>query len=275
MKVKQTKSQVNVIIDNDIETFCYLKDLVEKNLKNRLIGTDKIIVFNDVEEKIGRKYFLKFLSRIYAKKTHKKLKKIWQIEKAFNKIIKISLSQKNQIRQVVKISVSYKKSINAVEISTDKNNRALSRGIKNFFKGYKVVHYPSLNTVCIYDIDENFGKLLRDFISTKEIPGLYLDITYDKEIFKTIKAENIKKISKNRKRAELLLEDYYKKLHCSCADPYEKVRQNYLSLVKKYHPDTLSNDNEIILKVYKRKFQEIQQAYKTIKEYHKYLGDVA
>ena len=275
MKIKQTKDTLRVTIKEDMQTFYYLKSLIDKNFSSKIGKKNKIILFNDPEEQVGRKYFLKVLSRIYARKAKKKLKKIWQVEKAVDKTIKITLQKSNQIQQLIKISVKYHKHSNSVEITTDKKSRLITRGIKNIFRDYKVEYYPSIDKTYIKDIDKEFPKKLQHFLSTKELPGTFLDIKYDENIFDDINEHEIKKNNKNLKRVNILLEDYYKKLHCNCEDPYEKVRQSYLSLVKKYHPDNLTYDNEIILKVYRKKFQEIQQAYKTIKEYHKHIGNVA
>ncbi len=275
MKVKQTKTSVNVVIKEDTQTFLYFKSLIEKNFKNKLANKNKIIIFNDPNEEVSRRYFLKLLSKIYARKAAKKLKRIWQIEKAVDKSIKISLIQKNQIQQVVKIAIKYNKMTNSIEISMDKKNRFILRGIKNIFKNYEVTYYPSMDKTYIQNIDKNFGIVLQHFISTREILGIFLDIKYDDGIFDEINEENLKKIDKKNRRANILLDDFYKKLNCNSKDPYDKIRKSYLLLTKKYHPDAISNDNEIILKVYRKKFQEIQQAYKTIKEYHRYIGNVA
>ncbi len=275
MKIKQTKTSVNVTIKEDTQTFLYLKSLIEKNFKNKIANKNKIIVFEDPDEEVGRRYFLKLLSKIYVRKTAKKLKRIWQIEKAVNKSIKITLLQKNQIQQVVKIAIKYSKMANSIEISMDKKNRFILRGIKNIFKDYKVTYYPSIDKTYIQNIDKNFGIVLQHFISAREILGIFLDIEYDEEIFDEINEENLEKIDKKNRRANILLEDFYRKLNCSSSDPYDKVRKSYLLLTKKYHPDAIANDNEIILKVYRKRFQEIQQAYKTIKEYHRYIDNVA
>jgi len=275
MKIKQTESTVNVVIKEDFQTFYYLKNLIDKNFSSKIGKKNKIILFNDPEEQIGRKYFLKILSRIYARKTKKKLKKIWQIEKAIDKTIKITLVKANQIQRYIKIGVRYHKQTNSIEITMDKQDRLITRGIKSIFKDYKVEYFPSIEKTYIKGLDKDFPKKLQHFLSTKELLGTFLEIEFDENIFDEINDIDVDKIERKNRRANILLEDYYKKLHCSCEDPYEKVRQSYLSLVKKYHPDGLSSDNEIIFKVYTKKFQEIQQAYKTIKEYHKHIGNVA
>ncbi len=274
MKIKQNDQSINITIKDDVQTFYYLKSLIDKNFKNKIGNKNKIIVFNDSSEEIGRKYFLKLLSRIYARKTGKKLKKIWQIEKAVNKIIKITLIKKNQIQNIVNFRLNFSKQNSSVEIEMDVKNRLILRGLQNIFDDYRVLYRPSSNIVLIFDFDRSIIAKLKEFTAMKEILGNFIHFHYDKNIFDEIELF-LSCATKKRKSVNLLLEDFYKLLNCSQEDSYEKVRANYLSLVKKYHPDNILSDNTLIIKVYSKKFQKIQQAYKTIKEYHKYIGNVA
>ena len=274
MKVKQNDKSINITIKDDSQTFYYLKSIIDKNFKNKIGSKNKIIVFNDSYEEIGRKYFLKLLSRIYARKTDKKLKKIWQIEKAYNKIIKITLLKENQIQNIVNFKVNFCKKSGNIELKMDMKNRLILRGLQNIFDGYKVLYQPSSTTVLIYDFDKTVLQKLKELILTKEILGNFIHFHYDKKIFDEIKSF-LSGAPKRRKCINLLLEDFYKMLNCSQKDSYEKIRANYLNLAKKYHPDNILSDNTLIIKVYSKKFQKIQQAYKTIKEYHKYIGNVA
>ncbi len=272
MKIYQNEKNINIIIENDVNTFYYLKNIIDKNFKQKIGNKNKIIIFHNPEENVIRRYFLKLLSRIYAKKNQNRREKIYKIEKCINKNIKLSLVKENQIQQKINIKINYNQNINSIEIKMDKTNRFILRGIKNIFDQYKVLYYPSLDTTYIQNIDQKASKILKHFILTKELLGIFLNIEYDKDIFDKI---NNLKYRKNVQRANIILNDFYKKLHCQNGDPYEKIRKNYLFLVKKYHPDYLNNDNSIILKVYSKKLQEIQHAYKTIREYYKYSSNVA
>ncbi len=272
MKIYQNEQNINIIIENDVNTFYYLKNIIDKNFKQKIGNKNKIIIFYNPEENVIRRYFLKLLSRIYAKKNQNNIEQIYQIEECINKNIKLSLVKENQIQQKINIKISYNKNQNLIEIKMDKTNRFILRGIKNIFDQYKVLYYPSLDITYIQNIDQKASKILKHFIFTKELLGIFLNIEYDKDIFDEI---NNLKYRKNIQRANIILNDFYKKLHCQSGDPYEKIRKNYLFLVKKYHPDYLNNDNSIILKVYSKKLQEIQHAYKTIREYYKYSSNVA
>ena len=274
MKIKQTQQTLSVVIKDDCNTFFYLKSVIDKNFKNKIGNKNKIIIFNDSYEEVGRKYFLKLLSKIYIKKTDKKLKKIWQIEKAVNKTIKITLLKTNQIQEFVKLHILFREKTRNIEIKMDCKNRLILKGMQNIFYQYKIFYYPSLDTTYIQNIDLGFIDIFKDFIQTKEIFGNFIDFSFDDNIIK--KMEQCLKFDIEKKRGvDILLDDFYKKLHCKCNDPYEKIRKSYLLLTKKYHPDKIANANALIIKLYSKKFQEIQQAYKTIKEYYRYTSDIA
>ncbi len=274
MIIKQNNKSINITIKDDTQTFYYLKNLIDKNFKNKIGNKNKIIVFNDSSEEVGRRYFLKLLSRLYARKTGKKLKKIWQIEKAIDKTIKITLIKQNQLQSIVNLKLNLSKQNSSILIEMDVKNRFILRGLQNIFDNYRVLYHPSDNRVLIYDFDKDIIERLRELTAMKEILGNFIHFHYDKNLFEEIELF-VSSATRKRKSINLLLEDFYRLLNCSQYDSYQKVRANYLSLVKKYHPDNILSDNTLIIKVYSKKFQKIQQAYKTIKEYHKYIGNVA
>ena len=276
MKIKQNEKILNVKIMEDAQTFYFLKSLIDKNFSNKIGNKNKIIIFNDSSEEIARKYFLKLLSRIYARKTGKKLKKIWQIEKAVDKTIKITLVKKNQLQNIINMELNFCRTNEAIEIKMDTKNRLVLRGLQNIFNHYKLIFQPSTNKVFIYNFDKTIISILHEIIHTKEILGNFIKFSCKNNFFDEIdQFLNKCNYKKRRKSVNLLLKDFYKLLQCSQDDSYEKIRANYLKLVKKYHPDNVISDNTLILKVYSKKFQKIQHAYQTLKEYHKFAGNVA
>ena len=275
MKIKQDKKSLNVTISNDSQIFYYFQALVDKNFKNKLGKKDKIVIFNDKSEWVQKRYFLKLLSRIYAKKTGKKRKKIWQIERAIDKTIKIRLIKEKQLQKIVHIDIDFDEKKGLVILKMDSKNRVVVRGVKNLFKNYQVFYNPSMESITIGDLDKEFLSIFEDFISIGEIFDNFLRYDYKIGIFFDIDEHIKSKKTKKRKGLEIIMDEFYKLLNCDLNDPYEKIRKSYLSLAKKYHPDNIDSDNNIILKVYGKKFQKIQKAYETIKEYHKYSHKVA
>ena len=62
-----------------------------------------------------------------------------------------------------------------------------------------------------------------------------------------------------------LLEEYFGVLGCKMEDSFDMIRSNYLTLVKKYHPDSCGlYDGDLHVK-YVAKFQEVQNAYEMLK----------
>ncbi len=275
MKIKQDKKFLNVTIFDESDLFYYFQSLIDKNFKNKLGKKDKIVIFNDKSEWVQKRYFLKLLSRIYAKKTGKKRKKIWQIEKAIDKAIKIRLIKEKQLQKIVHIDIDFDTDKGLVILKMDSKNRVVVRGVKNLFKNYQVFYNPSIESITIGDLDKEFLPIFEDFISIGEIFDNFLRYDYKIGIFFDIDEYIKSKKSKKRKGLEMIMGEFYQLLECDFNDPYEKIRKSYLNLAKKYHPDNVDSDNNIILKVYGKKFQKIQKAYETIKEYHKYSHKVA
>lgn len=59
---------------------------------------------------------------------------------------------------------------------------------------------------------------------------------------------------------------YYKVLQVSIFDSYEKIKNKYYSMIKKYHPDAILESKEGQKK--EDKAQKINRAWNTIKKYH-------
>ena len=59
-----------------------------------------------------------------------------------------------------------------------------------------------------------------------------------------------------------MAEDYYKLLGVSKNASQDEIQKAYLKLVRKYHPDMNPDDPEGA----KKKFQELQQAFETLKD---------
>lgn len=78
--------------------------------------------------------------------------------------------------------------------------------------------------------------------------------------------KHIKLIIKNDQLHEAkCLKKSYQTLQCNQNDPLHVIRQKYLQLAKIYHPDRVATKSEKIIKNNTNKFQEIQEAYESIK----------
>ena len=71
-----------------------------------------------------------------------------------------------------------------------------------------------------------------------------------------------------------LLEEYFALLGCSAKDSFEKIRKQYLALVKQYHPDMNSCRSKELTSLYREKFENIQIAYEMIKTYYNEQGSI-
>ncbi|WP_458701701.1 DnaJ family molecular chaperone [Sulfurospirillum sp. 1307] len=122
-------------------------------------------------------------------------------------------------------------------------------------------------TLTIYPKSEKTAELFENLLQKEEIIGCYVEFKYDIDEIIEYKKTLRDKINRKRKFNALfsLLEDYYKVLECKSEDSFEVVRKNYLKLVKKYHPDRVTDKNSNKMAMYIKKFQNIQEAYEMIK----------
>ncbi|HEC1727904.1 TPA: DnaJ domain-containing protein, partial [Campylobacter lari] len=66
-----------------------------------------------------------------------------------------------------------------------------------------------------------------------------------------------------------LFENYFQTLGCNSSDDFATIRQNYLNLVKIYHPDRHQGKSKIEQVYCREEFEKIQLAYESLKSLYK------
>jgi molecular chaperone DnaJ len=258
-------------IYEDENTFYYLQNLSEKNFSKKIGQKNKIIIFKSDNEETQRRYFLKLVTKIFKRKNKNSdeelLKKILN---SYDKSIKLNLIKPNQLQKQITFEIFTNKD-NILIFKSDTKCRLLMTYIKNSFKDHLVRYRLKNETLTIFPNSLETLSLLDELIEKKEILGWYVKFKINKDEISKLREYYKKKEA--RKRSYRLvygfLREYYALLECKEHDPFEKVRQNYLQLVKKYHPDRVCGQSSIVVSAYTEKFQQIQNAYKTIKDFYK------
>lgn len=267
MQVSFSHEMLAISIQEDTKTYYYLQNIIEKNFSKRIGRKDKMIVFKQENENVQRRYFLKLLAKIYAKKNPRKYKKIAaQIIESVDKSIKISLLKSNQIQQQLSVTVKIEDNY-AIILDLGSHNSILVAYLRNYFKDHLVKYRLKNYTVTIYPNSEKTVNLLEHMLEQKELIGCFVTFSYNEEEFAQYKKTLTRKISRKQKFNALysLLEEYYEVLECKAEDTFETIRKQYLKLVKQYHPDTIAHTNKQLVDQYSNKFQIIQHAYEMIK----------
>jgi len=267
MQISFSHDILAVTIEDDAKTFYHIQNIIEKNFSKKIGRKNKTIIFKQEDESVQRRYFLKLINKIYKRKnqivdedTSKRIKN------SIDKNIKITHLKSNQLQQQLKISVKIEDNY-IIIFDFEAKNSILVTYLKNYFKDHLVKYKLRNNTVTIYPHSEITSKLLEKLLNQKEIIGCYVDFNYNINDFLAYKHSLTKKMERKKKFNALfsLLEEYYDVLNCKADDTFETIRKNYIKLVKKYHPDTITHKNPSLTSHYNDKFQTIQHAYEMIK----------
>ena len=267
MQISFSSEILAITIENDASTFYHLQNVIEKNFSKRIGRKNKTIVFKQDQEEVQRRYFLKLVDKIYRRKNRFFCDKTSaNIKNAIDKTIKIVHLKSNQIQQKLKITMQIEDNY-AINLNIGSKNSMLVSYLKNYFKNHLVKYRLKNHTVTIFTHSSNTAKLLEKLLNQKELVGCYVDFNYNIDDFLTYKNRLTKRADRRKKFNTLfsLLEEFYEVLDCKMSDSFETIRKSYLSLVKQYHPDTVSHTNPSLISHYNKKFQSIQHAYEMIK----------
>ncbi|AFL68537.1 adenylosuccinate lyase [Sulfurospirillum barnesii] len=265
MHLSLTHDMLAITIEEDSKTFYYLQNIADKNFKKKIGRKEKMIIFKEEDEIVQRRYFLKLLSKIYLRKTNDYENAI-TIEEALEKSIKISLLKPNQLLQKMNIQLVIEDNY-AVVFHLGSHNTLFASYLKSYFKDHLVRIRPKNGTITLYPNSDETVRLLEKLLEQKELFGCFVAFNYQEEALLSYKKSFVtKRLKRSRHNALFsLLEEYFGILGCKVEDSFEMIRRNYLSLVKKYHPDSCGlYDGDLHVK-YVAKFQEIQYAYEMLK----------
>lgn len=267
MHISFSHDMIAVTIEDDAKTFYHIQNIIEKNFSKKIGRKNKTIVFKQENENVQRRYFLKLISKMYLKANiNADGEIVKKIQDSLNKSIKITHLKSNQLQQQIKINIKIEDNY-AIVFDLGSKNSILVSYLKNYFKDHLVKYKLRNNTVTVYPHSEITSKLLDKLINQKEIIGCYVDFLYNIDQLISYKNTLMKKLDRKMKFNALftLLEEYYEVLDCKADDSFKTIRQNYLKLVKQYHPDAVSHKSPTLASHYSDKFQTIQHAYEMIK----------
>jgi len=265
MNLSLSHDMLAISIQEDSKTFYYLQNLADKNFQKKIGRKNKVIIFKDEKELTQRRYFLKLLSKVFFRKTGD-LDKAQIIETALDKSIKLSLFKSNQVLQKMSIDVSIEDNY-AVVFHLGLHQPLFTSYLKTYFKDHLVRIRPKTATLTLYPNADVTAHLLIKLLAQKELFGSFVEFKFDEHTVshytKSLLARKIRRSHHNALFS--LLEEYFGVLGCRAEDSFDVIRQNYLRLVKKYHPDSCGlYDGDLHVK-YVAKFQEIQNAYDMLK----------
>ncbi|WP_169974554.1 MULTISPECIES: adenylosuccinate lyase [unclassified Campylobacter] len=266
MNVKQTLESLS-IETADSKLFCELQSVMKKNFSKTLGHKDKVISFYDENELVQRRYFFKFISKLYEKANNQEL----DIKFAEYKTIKLLYKQQNSLKIIISAEVKFAK--NKVNFSFKKPNSLFISYIAQKFKNSEIFTDENQKSLTIIIKDSTEAKGLDELFEKNEHMYFSVSFNYKQIEFAKFKREiNIQNSQKFVRRFSALAElfnEHFKTLECETDSSFGRVRSRYLELVKIYHPDRHAGKSAKIQDEYRMKFEKIQNAYESLKPYFK------
>lgn len=266
MQIKQTLESLS-IQTSDSELFCNIQRLMKKNFTKTLGQKDKVISFYDENELVQRRYFYKFITKLYKQINASEV----EIKFAEYKTIKLLYKQENSLKIIISADVNFL--ANEVKFSFEKPNGLFISYIAQKFKKSQISVNEKQTSLSIKmkDISETSG--LDELFSKNEHMYFSVSFNYDNEKFLKFKrAVNLQNSQKFVRRFSVLAElfdEHFKTLECDKNSDFESVRSRYLELVKIYHPDRHTKKSSKIQNEYRLKFEKIQNAYESLRSFFK------
>ena len=266
MHLSMSHDMLAITIQEDSKTFYYLQNIADKHFSKKIGRKEKMIIFKEQDEYVQRRYFLKLLSKIYLRQNGDE-EQAHLIESSLDKSIKISLLKSNQVLQKMRIHLTIEDNY-AVLFDLGSHNTLFASYLKSYFKDHLVRIRPKNGTITLYPNSDQTALLLEKLLIQKELFGCYVEFSYDEKSYEVYKKTLLAKKARRSRHNALfsLLEEYFGVLGCKMEDSFEMIRHNYLSLVKKYHPDSCGQNESN----YVAKFQEVQNAYEMLRVHFKH-----
>lgn len=266
IEIKQTLESLS-IETTDGALFNELQSMLRKNFAKTLGQKDKVISFYDENENAQRKYFFKFLAKI-CEKHGVKAPDLFLCQYA---TIKIIYKQINSLKVVIFCEVIF--ADGCATFNFNAPNGLFASYIAQKFKDQKILINDDRSSLCIHLKDPKQTAWLEELLNKNEHMHFSVFFNYDKNDLNKFKRDlNVKNSQKFVRRFSTLaelFEEQFQALNCLSSDCFETVRTNYLELVKLYHPDRHASKSEKIKLEYRNKFEKIQNAYESLKNYFK------
>lgn len=242
---------------------------IDNNFQKVKYFSDSVVIFNEGSEEIKKKYLLKWAYKIYEKSlpyTNELFLK--RLIASYSLPIQVITSNNNSMNhsltQMATITIDQISS-HEICVSCSQHQEKLTQYFKLIFKDV-MVQNSQKSTFNITIATKAHLGILKNILSRKEIMNIPITFVAHGLSFKRMHPEDTYS-------AEYLYKEKLQKsyiiLSISDTSTAGEMKKNYRNMLKKYHPDTVYNQNDDVVQLYTRRFQVIQNAYEFVKEHHK------
>ncbi|MDA7818187.1 J domain-containing protein [Sulfurimonas sp.] len=234
-------------------------EFINTKFKFKHKSNQVISISYKAQEHYSRVFLLKWLCSMYSRSLPHEVPFLKEsILNRIHKPIKVQmpLTELNEIYRI-KIEVE---SLERLKIFMLQKNNELFYALKSLLVNHSISSSIS-NSSIIVALTSNKSKLLiQDLLNQKKIIDKNVEFSYiEYELQESLK---IKVHSGN-----IVLQDAYKVLNINSYDTNKEIKNKYKVMAKQYHPDVIYSSLDIDQNLYTKKFQSIQNAYETIKQY--------
>ena len=251
MYIKNKPNFISIIVDN-YEFFNTISNDIKNDIKNSIIRENKIIIFPTKNNIINK---MNLIAKIASKNELKEINN----NDIIKKNIMIFLDINNSLNPIYNFDIKINKNYNNIKIKHDFIiNKKMIIYFQTIFKKYDI------------SFNDYFMEIKSKNNETNSIKKIIDRLEIKNSIFGLLCKFNVKLDSRSHiNNISTLLDTEFKALNLDVYDNYDSFKRKYKSLSRKYHPDLNRFDNELLNKIYQKRFQKIQIAYKELKDFYK------
>ncbi len=264
MIITLEKNAIVLTPKNDSINLKPLLYFIENSFQRVKHFSNSVVILNESNEEIKKKYLLKWAYKIYEKNLpYTDIMFFQRLIASYMLPIQV-ITSNNSVSQMATITIDQ---ISSYEISVtcNQHQERLTQYFKLIFKDSMTLGNQK-STFRITITTKAHLSLLKSILSRKEILSIPITFKAHGLNFKRMHPEDTYSAEYLYKEK---LQKSYTILSISDESTAMEMKKNYRNMLKKYHPDIVYNQNDDLVKLYTRRFQVIQNAYEFVKEHRK------
>lgn len=237
---------------------------IENSFKDIRYSVNTIKIFNSHEEITRKKYLLKWLYKVIRKQDENIYTSFLKIKQNLFLPIYIETISTKPLEKTISITIEHLAKNNELKIKCNEYNKILISSFQRLFKNTIVFSFDRKNFK-IKILTKSDLLILKSLLSRKKICGVSVIFITHSLNFAQFQSQKDNDNEAEKAYKTKLLKSY-KALGVHKSTSHKEIKKNYKELLKKYHPDRVSNQGKEAVQLYTKRFQIIQEAYTLVKE---------
>lgn len=260
MDITLEKRSIVFKINHDSINLKPLLYFIENSFQNVKYFSNIAVIQAKSDELIKKRYLLKWAYKIFYNKnkpfSHLTYK---ELSEAIDLPIQIISTNNKSVTKTVRITIAHLGS-HELSITCNQYHSQIIQYLKVVFKK-SIIETDELRTLKVKINTKSDLLLLKDVLLHKKISNIPVVFVSHGLNFDRLYSEELAFENKLKKS--------YKVLSISYNSSTKEIKSNYKKMLRKYHPDRVSTENNDVVQLFTRRFQVIQEAYDLVKEHHR------